>query len=140
MKGLYVGEQSPRLLAIEKKKKKSFLEKFGYCKDEVAFSPPFFQHRERRTSLWMLHCQYPVPRPSRSAWRDSISPLAPNVGGNAFKANMTGDIGEQGSCTTCTFTEDLSNYWTAVMFFKHTNSSYKRVFCSAFRHLFKMQG
>ncbi|PVH80564.1 hypothetical protein DL98DRAFT_491417 [Cadophora sp. DSE1049] len=49
------------------------------------------------------------------------------VGGNAFKANMTGDIGEQGSCTTCTFTEDFSNYWTAVMFFKHTNGSYKRV-------------
>lgn len=49
------------------------------------------------------------------------------VGGNAFKANMTGDIGEQGSCTTCTFSEDFSNYWTAVMFFKHTNGSYKRV-------------
>lgn len=40
---------------------------------------------------------------------------------------MTGDIGEQGSCTTCTFTEDFSNYWTAVMFFKHTDGSYKRV-------------
>ncbi|KAF5318232.1 hypothetical protein D9611_014746 [Ephemerocybe angulata] len=49
------------------------------------------------------------------------------VGGNAFHPNMTGDIGNQGSCTTCTFTEDFSNYWTAVMFFKHTNGSYKRV-------------
>jgi hypothetical protein len=49
------------------------------------------------------------------------------VGGNAFNATMKGDIGELGTCTTCTFTEDFSNYWTAVMFFKHTNGSYKRV-------------
>lgn len=50
------------------------------------------------------------------------------VGGNAFNATMEGDVGERGTCTTCTFTEDFSNYWTAVMFFKHpTNGSYKRV-------------
>jgi len=49
------------------------------------------------------------------------------VGGNAFNANMTGDVGEEGSCTTCTFSEDFSNYWTAVMFFKHPNGTYKRV-------------
>jgi hypothetical protein len=49
------------------------------------------------------------------------------VGGNAFRPNMTGDIGSQGSCTTCVFSEDFSNYWTAVMYFKHTNGSYKRV-------------
>jgi Domain of unknown function (DUF1996) len=50
------------------------------------------------------------------------------VGGNFFNPNMSGvDIGEKGSCTTCTFTEDFSNYWTAVMFFKAENGSYKRV-------------
>jgi len=49
------------------------------------------------------------------------------VGGNAFNSTMTGDIGELGTCTTCTFTEDFSNYWTAVMFFKHSNGTYKRV-------------
>ncbi|KAH8774363.1 hypothetical protein F5883DRAFT_640987 [Diaporthe sp. PMI_573] len=50
------------------------------------------------------------------------------VGGNAFNATMSGDIGNKGTCTTCTFSEDFSNYWTAVMFFKHpTNGSYKRV-------------
>ncbi|RDL36599.1 uncharacterized protein BP5553_05951 [Venustampulla echinocandica] len=49
------------------------------------------------------------------------------VGGNAFNATMTGDIGEQGTCTTCTFSEDFSNYWTAVLFFKHQNGTYKRV-------------
>ncbi|KAK3345872.1 hypothetical protein B0T25DRAFT_483419 [Lasiosphaeria hispida] len=49
------------------------------------------------------------------------------VGGNAFNATMDGDVGERGSCTTCTFSEDFSNYWTAVMFFKHANGTYKRV-------------
>jgi len=50
------------------------------------------------------------------------------VGGNAFNATMEGDVGERGSCTTCTFSEDFSNYWTAVMFFKSPkNGSYKRV-------------
>lgn len=49
------------------------------------------------------------------------------VGGNAFNATMEGDIGEQATCTTCTFSEDFSNYWTATLFFKHSNGSYKRV-------------
>jgi len=40
---------------------------------------------------------------------------------------MEGDVGERGGCTTCTFSEDFSNYWTAVMFFKHKNGTYKRV-------------
>lgn len=49
------------------------------------------------------------------------------VGGNSFNATMEGDRAEQASCTTCTFSENFSNYWTAVMFFKHSNGSYKRV-------------
>ncbi|KAI0863363.1 hypothetical protein F4860DRAFT_501805 [Xylaria cubensis] len=49
------------------------------------------------------------------------------VGGNAFNATMQGDIGEKGSCTTCAYTEDFSNYWTAVLYFRHENGSYKRV-------------
>ena len=49
------------------------------------------------------------------------------VGGNAFNASMNGDVGERGACTTCTFSEDFSNYWTAVMFFKHKNGSYHKV-------------
>lgn len=40
---------------------------------------------------------------------------------------MEGDIGEKGKCTTCAYTEDFSNYWTAVMYFRHENGSYKRV-------------
>jgi hypothetical protein len=50
------------------------------------------------------------------------------VGGNAFNATMTGDVGSRGTCTTCEMSEDFSNYWTAVLYFKHpTNGSYHRV-------------
>lgn len=37
------------------------------------------------------------------------------------------DISKLASCTSCTFDEDLSNYWTANVYFKARNGSYKRV-------------
>ncbi|KAK0723369.1 hypothetical protein B0T26DRAFT_750644 [Lasiosphaeria miniovina] len=50
------------------------------------------------------------------------------VGGNAFNATMAvTDISKVASCTTCTFSEDLSNYWTANVYFRARNGSYKRV-------------
>ncbi|TAQ84784.1 hypothetical protein B7494_g6893 [Chlorociboria aeruginascens] len=51
------------------------------------------------------------------------------VGGNTFNATMNpaNDIGNTGSCTTCVFSEDFSNYWTAVLYFKARNGTYKRV-------------
>lgn len=50
------------------------------------------------------------------------------VGGNAFNATMTGDVGARGTCTTCQMAEDFSNYWTAHLYFKDPNNgSYHRV-------------
>jgi hypothetical protein len=51
------------------------------------------------------------------------------VGGNAFNATMDSsrDVGSEGTCTTCFFAEDFSNYWTAVLYFKARNGSYHRV-------------
>ncbi|KAF2678995.1 hypothetical protein K458DRAFT_375797 [Lentithecium fluviatile CBS 122367] len=51
------------------------------------------------------------------------------VGGNALASTMDPslNISEKATCTTCTFSEDFSNYWTAVLFFKHRNGSYHRV-------------
>lgn len=37
------------------------------------------------------------------------------------------DMPADSTCTTCTFSEDFSNYWTAVLFFKARNGTYKRV-------------
>ncbi|KAL8300866.1 hypothetical protein RB597_009393 [Gaeumannomyces tritici] len=50
------------------------------------------------------------------------------VGGNAFNATMTGDVGERATCTTCQMAEDFSNYWVANMYFKDPkNGTYHRV-------------
>ncbi|KAK0625467.1 hypothetical protein B0T17DRAFT_617556 [Bombardia bombarda] len=51
------------------------------------------------------------------------------VGGNAFNISMdpTTPPPSLATCTTCTFAEDFSNYWTAVLFFRAKNGSYHRV-------------
>ncbi|EAU86359.2 hypothetical protein CC1G_05353 [Coprinopsis cinerea okayama7 len=37
------------------------------------------------------------------------------------------DLPALSTCTTCRFKEDFSNYWTAIMYFKHSNGSFIRV-------------
>lgn len=51
------------------------------------------------------------------------------VGGNAFNATMpaTSDPSALSTCTTCTFPDDTSNYWTAVLYFRARNGTYRRV-------------
>lgn len=52
------------------------------------------------------------------------------VGGDSFNISMEPgehDLPGQSSCTSCSFREDFSNYWTAVMFFKARNGTYHRV-------------
>jgi len=41
--------------------------------------------------------------------------------------NPNNDLPALSTCTTCRFVEDKSNYWTAVMYFKHPNGSFIRV-------------
>ncbi|KAH8761213.1 hypothetical protein F5883DRAFT_425065 [Diaporthe sp. PMI_573] len=51
------------------------------------------------------------------------------VGGNAFNASMapSRDLPGESTCTTCSFSEDFSNYWTAVLYFRARNGTFKRV-------------
>jgi hypothetical protein len=37
------------------------------------------------------------------------------------------DISKLAKCTTCTFDQDLSNYWTANVYFRARNGTFKRV-------------
>jgi Domain of unknown function (DUF1996). len=49
---------------------------------------------------------------------------------NSFNASMPypqHDPAEKSTCTSCQFAEDLSNYWTAVLFFRARNGTFKRV-------------
>ena len=48
---------------------------------------------------------------------------------NAFNASMDtkGKFISEASCTTCQFADDFSNYWTAVMYFRARNGTYKRI-------------
>jgi hypothetical protein len=51
------------------------------------------------------------------------------VGGNAFSASMPPSLDPSvaATCTTCDFAEDLSNYWTANLYFKSRNGTFRRV-------------
>lgn len=52
------------------------------------------------------------------------------VGGNSFNITMdpeTHDLPERSTCTSCSFKEDLSNYWTAVIFYRNNQGKYFRV-------------
>lgn len=52
------------------------------------------------------------------------------VGGNSFNASMDPakhDLPAASTCTSCTFSEDFSNYWTAVLYFRARNGTFKRV-------------
>jgi len=52
------------------------------------------------------------------------------IGGNSFNASMAQsnhDPSTLSSCTSCTYSEDFSNYWTPNAYFKAKNGSYKAV-------------
>ncbi|KAI0867535.1 hypothetical protein GGS24DRAFT_495264 [Hypoxylon argillaceum] len=52
------------------------------------------------------------------------------VGGNSFNASMvpaSHDPPQVSTCTSCTYSEDFSNYWTANLYFKARNGTFKRV-------------
>lgn len=52
------------------------------------------------------------------------------VGGGSFNASMPPvayDPAAESACTTCTFAEDFSNYWTANLYFRARNGTFLRV-------------
>jgi len=52
------------------------------------------------------------------------------VGGNSFNASMEPvayDLPTVSTCTSCTFSEDFSNYWTASLYFRARNGTFQRV-------------
>lgn len=52
------------------------------------------------------------------------------IGGNSLNTTMTPvehDFAKLSTCTTCQAAEDFSNYWTASLYFRSRNGTFKRV-------------
>lgn len=52
------------------------------------------------------------------------------IGGNSLNASMHPDDHDPptvSTCTSCTYSEDFSNYWTANLYFRARNGTYRRV-------------
>jgi hypothetical protein len=52
------------------------------------------------------------------------------IGGNSFVPDMSPDVHDppvMSTCTTCQPADDFSNYWTASLYFRARNGTYKRV-------------
>ncbi|TAQ85762.1 hypothetical protein B7494_g5909 [Chlorociboria aeruginascens] len=52
------------------------------------------------------------------------------AGGNSFNTSMIAGVHDPptlSTCTSCTFSQDFSNYWTASLYFKARNGTFKRV-------------
>ena len=59
---------------------------------------------------------------------DGLDPNAYSLQ-DSFNATMDPkkDMPGESSCTSCQLVDDFSNYWTAVLYFKAQNGTYKRV-------------
>lgn len=65
------------------------------------------------------------------------------IGGNSFNASMDPtslDPPRDASCTTCSFAEDFSNYWTPNLYFRARNGTFKHVPIFANLGLGQIQG
>jgi len=83
-------------------------------------------------SWWILGCGQPVAvervDPIVNPGQDVKSEHLHSVlGGNAFASNLTYDLTQQSTCTTCVVTKDLSNYWTPTVYFHARNGSFLKV-------------
>ncbi|PGH04434.1 hypothetical protein AJ79_07091 [Helicocarpus griseus UAMH5409] len=49
------------------------------------------------------------------------------LGGNSFNSTMTHDLPGVATCTSCQPADDFSNYWTANLYFRRQDGTFKRV-------------
>ncbi|KAG4420251.1 hypothetical protein IFR04_006629 [Cadophora malorum] len=79
-----------------------------------------------------LHCSQLVTERLDPLVSPGLSPSShvhQIVGGNSFNATMDPqkDMPASSTCTSCQYADDFSNYWTAVLYFRAQNGTYKRV-------------
>lgn len=98
-----------------------------------ALSAPAVENRQYNAALMRFECSKltierldPLVQPGNvpSAHVHQIA------GGNSFNASMTPgtyDPPSLSTCTSCTYADDFSNYWTASLYFRARNGTFKRV-------------
>ncbi|KAG8628854.1 hypothetical protein KVT40_002719 [Elsinoe batatas] len=59
---------------------------------------------------------------------------------NAFNATMTGNVGDESTCTSCSFTDDASNYWHPALYFRARNGTFRHVPIIANQGIFGASG
>lgn len=98
-----------------------------------ALSAPAVEERQYNAALMRFECSKltierldPLVQPG-SVPSAHVHQIA---GGNSFNASMTPgtyDPPTMSTCTSCTYADDFSNYWTASLYFRARNGTYKRV-------------
>ncbi|KAL7273681.1 hypothetical protein RUND412_003453 [Rhizina undulata] len=82
------------------------------------------------TAFWRLPCQSPllVERADPIVNPDAVSGhLHTIMGGNGFNFTMDYAKARASTCSTCTVTEDFSNYWIPSLFYQAQNGSFHPV-------------
>lgn len=98
-----------------------------------ALSAPAVEERQYNAALMRFECSKltierldPLVQPG-SVPSAHVHQIA---GGNSFNATMTPgtyDPSALSTCTSCTYADDFSNYWTASLYFRARNGTFKRV-------------
>jgi hypothetical protein len=100
----------------------------SYTLIAALLSPPALAQQMLRFSCSRLTIERLDPLVSPG---EQQSPHVHQVGGgNSFRATMAPgefDPVTESTCTSCTFAEDFSNYWTANLYFQARNGSLLRV-------------
>ncbi|KAJ0108817.1 hypothetical protein J7T55_011308 [Diaporthe amygdali] len=98
-----------------------------------ALSAPAVEQRQYSAALMRFECsQLTIERLDPLVQPGSVPSAHVHqiAGGNSFNASMTPgtyDPSALSTCTSCTYADDFSNYWTASLYFRARNGTFKRV-------------
>ncbi|KAI9643951.1 hypothetical protein NHQ30_007302 [Ciborinia camelliae] len=84
----------------------------------------FFNHT---LAFWRLPCNSPVvvQRADPIVTPGAVSPHVHTImGGNGFGFSMNYASTQASTCSSCSVTKDLSNYWTPTLYYKAQNGSF----------------
>ena len=120
-------------LGCSKMQWKSFVAALALSAQDVEALPWSKAKRQGGAALMRFECsQLVIERadPLVQPGQTPSSHVHQIAGGNSFNASMppgTYDPAALSTCTSCTYAEDFSNYWTASLYFRARNGSFKRV-------------